>query len=260
MPHGVKLTRPFAFLDREVTFDELMACSQQYAEYIGRYDAKPTDAVFGVNWYESVRFCRWLGGQMAVSESDQACPAPEWLDKETYPREPTPSANWAPNNWPVYSSRIGFRLPTEAEWEVASRSGSRNAYGFGSDVSFLTQFDWYTENSNRHVHPPKELRPNVRGLFDPHGNLSEWTHDWYNDFSAATVTDPRSDEGGSRRVRRGGSWYDNAALCRSASRGCYGPADHSSFSGFRLALSLSEEPSPAEPVDEAETKPVGGGK
>ena len=128
------------------------------------------------------------------------------------------SANWAPRNWPVELGRRGFRLPTESEWEVASRAGARTAYGYGSEVSLLGRFGWFMENSGKHVHPPRELRPSVRGLFDLHGNLFEWTHDWYGDFGSEAVTDPLGAKGGSARVLRGGGWGDDAANCRAAFR------------------------------------------
>ena len=147
-----------------------------------QFDAKPADAGFGADWYDAVGFCRWLGQQSGLSEGDQSYAAPETLDKAKYPREPNPEANWAPRNWPLELGRRGFRLPTESEWEVASRAGARTTYGFGSDVSLLGRFGWFTENSGKHVHPPRELRPSIRGLFDLHGNLFEWTHDWYGDY------------------------------------------------------------------------------
>ena len=144
-----------------------------------QFDAKPADAGFGADWYDAVGFCRWLGQQSGLSEGDQSYAAPETLDKAKYPREPNPEANWAPRNWPLELGRRGFRLPTESEWEVASRAGARTTYGFGSEVSLLGRFGWFAENSGKHVHPPRELRPSIRGLFDLHGNLFEWTHDWY---------------------------------------------------------------------------------
>ena len=196
--HSVTLTRPFALLDREITLEELIAFSPRYAEFMRQFDAKPADAGFGADWYDAVGFCRWLGQQSGLSEGDQSYAAPETLDKAKYPREPNPEANWAPRNWPLELGRRGFRLPTESEWEVASRAGARTAYGFGSDVSLLGRFGWFVENSGKHVHPPRELRPSIRGLFDLHGNLFEWTHDWYGDFGVETAAvDPLGAKEGS---------------------------------------------------------------
>ena len=249
--HPVKLTRPFAVLDREITMEELMAFKPMYVGFMQQFKARPDDGGFGADWYDSVGFCRWLGAQMGLPESDQAYGSPESLDKEKYPREPTPEANWAPRDWPLDLDRRGFRLPTDAEWEVATRGGSRTAYGFGGDALLLERFGWFAENSDKQVHPTKELRPSSRGLFDLHGNLFEWTHDWYQGYGADSVTDPIVSAGGSFRVFRGGSWYYDAALCRSAYRNTYVPTSRTSNSGFRLALSPSSQV-PAEPGGEPE--------
>ena len=106
-------------------------------------------------------------------------------------------------------------------------------------MSLLARFGWFTENSGKHVHPPRELRPSIRGLFDLHGNLFEWTHDWYGDYPALASTDPLGSKAGSDRVLRGGSWYLGAASCRSAYRNTYIPSNRTFNNGFRLALSPS---------------------
>ncbi len=234
--HQVRLTRPFALLDREITFDELVAFDTGYKGLMQRFDAKPEHAGFGAHWYDSARFCRWLGQRMGLAESDQPYADPAGLDKERYPHEPNPEASWAPRNWPLELGRRGFRLPTEAEWEVASRAGARTAYGYGDDASLLGRFGWFMENSGKHVHPPRGLRPGRRGLVDLHGNLFEWTHDWYGDYDTKTSTDPLGPDGGSSRVIRGGGWDSAAAYGRTANRNTNDPTNRTTNNGFRLAL------------------------
>jgi len=103
----------------------------------------------------------------------------------------------------------------------------------------LGRFGWFQDNSGKHVHPPKELRPSQRGLFDVQGNLLEWTHDWYSAYEAEAITDPLGAKRGSDRVFRGGSWGSVAADGRSANRSPFGPTLRSDNVGFRLALSPS---------------------
>ncbi len=235
-------------MDREITFEELIAFSPaEYTEDMRQFDAKPADAGYGAHWYDAVGFCRWLGQQSGLSEADQSYAAPETLDKPKYPREPNPEANWAPRHWPLELGRRGFRLPTESEWEAACRAGARTGYGFGSEVSLLGQFGWFLENSGKHGHPPRELRPSIRGLFDLHGNLFEWTHDWFGEFGETAAVDSLGAKEGSRRVLRGGCWYYVAAICRTAFRFTYEP-------------SLRSNPPRLSPGPESVGSLAGGGK
>jgi formylglycine-generating enzyme required for sulfatase activity len=82
------------------------------------------------------------------------------------------------------------------------------------------------------------LRPNLRGLFDLHGNLAEWTHDWYDVFTAKKLTDPTGPEKGTDRVQRGGSWGIAPSFCRTSLRYSGAPTFRSDFLGFRPAVTI----------------------
>jgi serine/threonine protein kinase/formylglycine-generating enzyme required for sulfatase activity len=234
--HLVSLTRPFAVLDREVTLEELIAFDPRYAEIAQQMGCRPENSGFDANWYDSVGFCRWLGQQAGLEDIDQPYAVPEFLERGKDPPAPTPSAKGVLRDWPVDLARCGFRLPTETEWEVAARAGARTAYCYGSDAGLLGRFGWFTESSRKQVHPPKGQRPNLCGVFDVHGNVIEWTHDWYGIYRVDTVTDPVGPYEGSNRVNRGGGWGAVATHCRSANRGTHAPTRRTDYIGFRLAL------------------------
>ena len=130
-----------------------------------------------------------------------------------------------------------YTLPTEAQWEYASRVGHKaSRYHVYSGSDEINDVAWYDDNSNSSTHPVGQKRPNELGLYDMSGNVWEWCRDWYGDYPSGSVTDPVGPSSGSYRVLRGGSWYDSARYCRSASRYDLDPASHNYDCGFRVAL------------------------
>lgn len=117
-----------------------------------------------------------------------------------------------------------YRLPTEAEWEYACRSQSQSAYGFGSDVGKLQEYAVYFDNSNGKYAAGGTRKGNAWGLYDMHGNVSEWTLDqydstYYSQFAEGLADNPWNVPRSLHpRVFRGGSWDDDVEDLRSAAR------------------------------------------
>ena len=129
-----------------------------------------------------------------------------------------------------------YRLPSEAEWEYAERAGTTTWYSFGNDSSKLGEYAWYSGNSGSKTHPVGQKKPNPWGLYDMHGNVWEWTQDWFHIDYDGAPTDGSAWErgGGSYRIGRGGAWLYSAEGCRSASRYAGAPNYSDSVLGFRL--------------------------
>jgi formylglycine-generating enzyme required for sulfatase activity len=138
--------------------------------------------------------------------------------------------------WLSQQTAEQYSLPTEAQWEYACRASSETAYCFGGDQQRLGEYAWYSENSEGKTHPVEQKRANQWGLYDMHGNVWEWVHDWYGDYSKQPQSNPSGPEWGSVRVVRGGSWFIDAVFCRSAFRSLwFDPGDRVFYLGFRLA-------------------------
>lgn len=196
--HHVRITRPFYLGATTVTLAQWKRVMGTMPSSKRKADDRP---VIQVCWDDAVEFCEQLS---------------------SHPEE-------------LRAGRL-YRLPTEAEWEYACRAGSTTRYSFGNDESQLADYAWYTDNSGGREHPVGKKRPNAWGLFDMHGNLWEWCHDWYAPYSDEATTDPEGASVGSDRVVRGGSWGNEPDYCRSAFRGPAAPWMGGFNLGFRIAM------------------------
>jgi formylglycine-generating enzyme required for sulfatase activity len=127
-----------------------------------------------------------------------------------------------------------YRLPTEAEWEYACRAGTKTNFGTGQKLPpemANTRRSGWQATTDVGIFPPGPL-----GLFDMHGNVSEWCSDWYGSqyYAAALPIDPLGPRDGLNRVTRGGSWDSDPADCRCGSRGSWPPNKRSPTVGFRV--------------------------
>lgn len=126
----------------------------------------------------------------------------------------------------------------ESEWEISARGDSKSRFSFGGDTTLLRHYAWYDQNSGRHAHNPRELRPNLRGIFDAQGNVFEWCHGWARDDRPVVETDPVGPQTGGTRVDRGGGWYYGANQCRMSFQYGDDPSLRGHNLGFRIAVTL----------------------
>ena len=142
------------------------------------------------------------------------------------------AAGRLPNGW-------AYVLPTESEWEYACRAGTTTAYSWGGDInSSRANFDQSGLSQTRDV---GQYSANPWGFYDMHGNVWEWTADWYQAaYPAGTVTDPTGSASGPHRVLRGGSWLYHGTVLRSAERYDRHPGNHDNTLGFRVGFLKSQ--------------------
>lgn len=213
--HRMTLTRPFALGKYPVT-------QQLYTAVVGTNPSArqsgddPRFPVELVSWFGAVRFCNRLSGMLGLDEVYSIGPGEK------------PNVSWDP-------MKSGFRLPTEAEWEYAARSGGDPFVYAGSDD--LDEVGWYRNNSGRSVHPVGQKKPNRWGLYDMSGNVSEWVQDGYTDTPGDT-DDYVNTRSFWYRVVRSGGWYADREFARVADRDYYEPSVRLLNHGFRICRTL----------------------
>lgn len=182
-PTPVTLTSGFWIGKFEVTQDQWLAVMDQLpANFRGDLE-RPVESV---SWEDAIAFCAALNTRLG--------------------------------NDPRLPAGARFTLPTEAQWEFACRAWTRSAYHSGDSEADLQNLGWFYKNSRKGPQAVGGKQPNAFGLYDMHGNVSEWCLDFYAPYSGQPVSDPQGPSDGIRKVYRGGSWYDPGKNCRSATR------------------------------------------
>jgi len=175
---------------------------------------------------------------------------------EAFLREDAPVVLVSYDDATKYCADAHKRLPTEAEWEYAMRAGSTTRFPWGdsptrADGTYLLNFFQGASHKKNlvkdgylYVSPVRAFPPNAWGIYDPVGNVWQWTADWYaadtyaRAAEAATVVDPTGPAEGQRRVLRGGSWWCGVCTCEGYGlvyRGKANPEAPFNNNGFRCA-------------------------
>ncbi len=130
-----------------------------------------------------------------------------------------------------------YRIPTEAEWEYAARSGGKKEkYAGTSSDPDVGSYAWYGSNSDGEIHPVGRKKPNGLGIYDMSGNVYEWCHDWFGSdyYKNRPKNSPQGPSSGNNRVFRGGSWLNELPLLRASDRNDDDPSVRHRRIGFRL--------------------------
>ena len=209
--HRVAITNPYYISKVPVTQALYQAVMNDNPSRF-KGDDKPVETI---SWFDAAKFCNALSKAMNIEPAYKISEKVEWV-----------------------AGTSGFRLPTEAEWEYAARGRTTARFACGDLESGLKTMGWYDQNSGGETHPVGQKEPNGWGLFDMHGNVWEWTWDWYGDYPGSSVNNPVGAGEGSDRVMRGGGLGYVALFCRSAFRNSFSPGFRNFFLGFRLSRSL----------------------
>lgn len=137
----------------------------------------------------------------------------------------------------ILDDKSEYRLPTEAEWEFACRAGTTTTFSFGDE--FNSKFAVCGVGAQVNRYPFGAVNP--FGLYNMHGNLAEWCHDFYGPYASGEARDPQGPKSGTARVYRGGGWDTNDLGCRSAFRYRLNPTFKDPGLGFRVCLTISPE-------------------
>jgi formylglycine-generating enzyme required for sulfatase activity len=232
--HTVTLTYDYWIGTNEVTFAEYDAFCD--ATDRGKPDdegwGRVTRPVINVWWWDAIAYCNWLSEQNGLPVAYKLLGEPNegsLLDAEGNVTEDITRV-------------VGYRLPTEAEWEYAASGGHealpippRFLYAGSDDIDEVA---WYRSNSAERSQPVGSKQANLLGLYDMSGNVREWCHDMYENYTSEPQINPIGPSTGYDRVVRGGCWNSGTLFSRVTFRLLSIPDFRYSYSGFRLSRTV----------------------
>jgi len=144
----------------------------------------------------------------------------------------------------IYGSEIicdfdadGYRLPTEAEWELAAKGGIGKGYALYSGSVIAEDVAWFNANSSAKTRPVGGKQANELGLYDFSGNVFEWVWNWYAPYTYRVASLYSGPHSGTDKVIRGGSWYHGKHELRVTNREYLKPFARNGYTGFRVVRS-----------------------
>lgn len=204
-PHTVQITAPYYLGCYEVTQAEYQKIMDGNPAY-HQFDSQDTSQfpVEQVNWYEAHEFCKRLSEVKQELEAGRK-----------------------------------YRLPTEAEWEYACRSGSDRPYLLIKDDA---SGDMAGRLSPLPVTKVGSYKPNSFGLYDMRGNVWEWCSDWFDRdyYSRSPSRDPQGPKSGYFKVVRGGDWIYVGESCK-INYPITAPWKNNPFIGLRVVCEIHKD-------------------